>query len=72
MMVARLTLTLLKASPLSLCSEDQDGMSALEHAILSEASIKVVKLLQYATRKQCETQQKFNGLMKKSRPSQDH
>lgn len=48
--------TLIQASPLSAPLEDQDGMSALEHAIFSDAPIKVVKLLQYATRKQCEYQ----------------
>mmetsp|Transcript_14255 Transcript_14255/g.30442 ORF Transcript_14255/g.30442 Transcript_14255/m.30442 type:complete len:246 (+) Transcript_14255:173-910(+) len=50
--------TLAKASPLSVPLEDQDGMSALEHAIFSDAPIVVIKLLQYATRKQCEMQQK--------------
>lgn len=64
--------TLLKNSPLSTVPvEDHDGMSALEHAILSDASIEVVNLLQYATGKQCEWQQKINGLTKKSRLSQD-
>ena len=38
-----------KAYPTSLLLEDNDGTSALEHAILSEASIEVVKLLQHAT-----------------------
>ncbi len=46
--------TLIKANPNSVPVEDQDGMSALEHAIFSNAPIKVVKLLQYATRKQNE------------------
>ena len=45
---------LVRANPLCAPIEDMDGMSALEHAILSEAPIKVVKLLQYATRRQCE------------------
>jgi hypothetical protein len=49
---------MLEASPLSVALEDQDGMSALEHAIFSSAPIKVVKLLQYATRKRCEYAQK--------------
>ena len=31
--------------------EDDHGMSALEHAILSDAPMKVVKLLQWATKK---------------------
>jgi hypothetical protein len=34
--------------------EDQDGMTALEHAIISDASLKVVEFLQITTRVQCE------------------
>lgn len=45
---------LVKASPLTVPVEDDDGMSPLEHAIFSDAPIKVVKLLQHVTRKQCE------------------
>ena len=48
---------LVHASPLSVPLEDDDGMSALEYAILSEASSEVIKLLQCVTRKQCEEQQ---------------
>ena len=44
---------LLKASVSSVPLEDADGMSALEHAIFSEAPIKVIKLLQHVTRRQC-------------------
>lgn len=43
--------TLISSYPASVLLEDQDGMSALEHAIFSNAPIKVVKVLQYATRK---------------------
>ena len=58
--------TLIKANPNSVPVEDQDGMSALEHAIFSNAPIKVVKLLQYATRKQNE-----RDMERKRRVSQD-
>lgn len=40
---------LIKAYPTSLSLEDNDGTSALEHAILSEASLEVVEVLQHAT-----------------------
>ena len=43
---------LLKGSLLSATLEDEDEMSALECAIVSDAPIKVVKLLQMATHKQ--------------------
>ncbi len=46
--------TLLNACPLAVVVEDQDGMTALEHAIISDASLKVVELLQITTRVQCE------------------
>lgn len=47
--------TLIKAcGALSVPIEDQDGMTALEHAIFSNTEIRVVKLLQYATRKQSQ------------------
>lgn len=41
--------TLAKAHLASVSLEDNDGMSALEQAILSNASLQVVKLLQAAT-----------------------
>ena len=49
---------LIAASPSSVPLEDEDGMSALEHAIFSDAPIRVVKLLQHVTRKQCEARQR--------------
>lgn len=45
--------TLIKANPSCVQLEDQDGMSALEHAIFSDSDLKVVKFLQYCTRVQC-------------------
>ena len=48
---------LLVASVSSVPLEDNDGMSALEHAIFSDAPIEVIKLLQHVTRRQCEVQQ---------------
>ena len=47
-------LTLIHACPFSTALEDQDGMSALEYAIISDASIQVVELLQITTRSQFE------------------
>jgi len=44
---------LIKANPSCVQLEDQDGMSALEHAIFSDSDLKVVKFLQYCTRVQC-------------------
>ena len=46
--------TLIYACPESVALEDKVGMSPLEYAILSDAPIKVVELLQFATREQCE------------------
>ena len=46
--------TLIKTKPCCVQLEDQDGMSALEYSIFSDSDIKVVKLLQNATRKQCQ------------------
>lgn len=46
--------TLIDACPESVALEDEDGMSPLEYAILSDAPIKVVELLQFITREQCE------------------
>lgn len=63
--------TLIKTSPLSVALEDQDGMSALEYAIFSDAPIMVIKLLQYETRKQCERQQRKSRLDGKNRPSRE-
>ncbi|KAL7537411.1 hypothetical protein ACHAXR_007801 [Thalassiosira sp. AJA248-18] len=60
--------TLIQASPLSVLVEDLDDMSALEHAIFSDATIQVVRLLQDATRKQHLAQQKMSGLINKSSP----
>jgi len=57
-------LTLVRTSIPSVPLEDQYGMSALEHAILSDAPIKVVKLLQHATRKHCEAHQKTSEFVK--------
>jgi len=45
--------TLIKANPSCVQLEDQDGMSALEHAIFSDSDLNVVKFLQYCTRVQC-------------------
>jgi hypothetical protein len=42
-------ITIIKAWPSAVPWEDNDGTSALEHAILSGAPIKVVKVLQAAT-----------------------
>ncbi|KAL7541741.1 hypothetical protein ACHAXR_011184 [Thalassiosira sp. AJA248-18] len=61
--------TLIRASPFSVLVEDLDDMSALEHAILSDATIQVVRKLQKATRKQCQVQQEINGPINKSTPS---
>jgi len=58
--------TLINASPFSVLLEDEDGTSALEYAILSDAPIKVVKLIQYVTLKQCEAQQKKDKSMKRT------
>lgn len=44
--------TILNACPLAAVVEDQDGMTALEHAIMSDASFKIVSLLQSATCRQ--------------------
>lgn len=41
--------------------EDEDGMSALEYAITSDGSIKVVNLLQKATQKQIKKQCSFGS-----------
>ncbi|KAL7533784.1 hypothetical protein ACHAXR_006203 [Thalassiosira sp. AJA248-18] len=60
---------LIHASPLSVLVEDLDDMSALEHAILSDATIQVVGLLQKATAKQCHAHQEINGQMNKSTSS---
>lgn len=63
---------LIQASPLSVPLEDDDGMSALEHAIISDAPINVVNLLQSATRTQCKAQQnKDNSMGRSKRISQD-
>ncbi|KAL7537418.1 hypothetical protein ACHAXR_007808 [Thalassiosira sp. AJA248-18] len=59
---------LIQASPLSVLVEDLDDMSALEHAIVSDASIQVVKLLQNVTQKQ-RAQQNMHLSMNKSTPS---
>jgi hypothetical protein len=45
--------TFIKAFPTSLSLEDNDGTSALEHAILSEVSIEVVRVLQHAPAFMC-------------------
>eukprot|EP00581_Thalassiosira_minuscula_P012401 CAMPEP_0183723096 /NCGR_PEP_ID=MMETSP0737-20130205/14814_1 /TAXON_ID=385413 /ORGANISM="Thalassiosira miniscula, Strain CCMP1093" /LENGTH=255 /DNA_ID=CAMNT_0025953347 /DNA_START=209 /DNA_END=976 /DNA_ORIENTATION=- len=63
--------TLLRASPLAAPVEDNEGMSALEYAIFSDASVAVVKLLQYETKRQCETQRRSNVTLKNSRPSDE-
>jgi hypothetical protein len=41
--------TLIHAYPTLISLEDNDGTSALEHAIISEAPIEMVKALQHAT-----------------------
>jgi hypothetical protein len=41
--------TLIHAYPLSILLEDDDETNALEHAIMSGASIEVVEIIQYAT-----------------------
>jgi len=58
---------LIKVSPSSVPLEDEDGISALEYAILSELPIEVVKLLQYATQTVCQAQQKKERSMKRAR-----
>jgi len=55
--------TLIKANPSCVQLEDQDGMSALEHAIFSNSDLEVVKLLQNATRKQCQISSSMEGLI---------
>lgn len=50
--------TLIKSSFASVPLEDFDGMSALEHAIFSDAPIEIIKTLQYITRKQSEKEHK--------------
>lgn len=44
--------TLIHACPQSVRLDDHDGMNALEHAILSDASVNVVQLLQRTTSEQ--------------------
>jgi hypothetical protein len=46
--------TLIRASPSTVHLEDDDGMNALEYAIISNAPIKVVKTLQKSTREYFE------------------
>ena len=55
-------MTLMKASPYSLLLEDEDGMSALEHSIFSDAPFEVVKLLQRGTKELREIQHREKGL----------
>lgn len=55
--------TLIDTCPGSVQLEDYDGMSALEYAILSDAPLKVVELLQITTRTECE---KLHWQMKRS------
>jgi hypothetical protein len=45
--------------------EDKDGTSALKIAILSDAPIQVVRLLQYVTHSQTEKQQEQDVLSRK-------
>ena len=52
----RVVSTLISACPWSAPLEDKDGTNAVEYAILSDSSIEVVRLLQHATRRQCEKQ----------------
>ena len=44
--------TLLKIYPTAVTLEDEEGTSALEHAIMSDAPIRVVNYLQFVTRNQ--------------------
>jgi hypothetical protein len=44
--------TLIKAYPSAVTLEDEEEMSALEHAIMSDAPIRVVKCLQFVTSQQ--------------------
>lgn len=46
--------TLIHANPGSVQLVDQDGMSPLEYAIVSDASIEVVEFLQFTTRIESE------------------
>jgi ankyrin repeat protein len=46
--------TLMKASPSTVHLEDGDGMNALEYAIISNAPLQVVKILQRSTREYFE------------------
>ena len=62
----------LKASVSSVPLEDNDGMSALEHAIFSDAPIQVIKLLQFVTRKQCEIQQERRLSFKHPKSERGH
>ncbi|KAL7529072.1 hypothetical protein ACHAXR_002782 [Thalassiosira sp. AJA248-18] len=62
--------TLIQASPVSVLVEDLDDMSPLEHAIFSDATIQVVRLLQDVTRKQHQAQRNMHGSMNSSTPSQ--
>jgi ankyrin repeat protein len=52
----RLVSMLSIACPRAVPLEDNDGINAIEYAILSGSSLRVVKFLQEATRKQCERQ----------------
>ncbi|KAL7530743.1 hypothetical protein ACHAXR_006255 [Thalassiosira sp. AJA248-18] len=60
---------LVHASPLSVLVEDLSDMSALEYAILSDAPIEVIKVLQKETVKQCQAQQEINVAINNSTPS---
>ena len=63
---------LLEASGSSVPLEDNEGMSALEHAIFSDAPIEVIKLLQHVTRRQCEVQQKRRQSLEHSESERVH
>mmetsp|Transcript_4776 Transcript_4776/g.9838 ORF Transcript_4776/g.9838 Transcript_4776/m.9838 type:complete len:227 (-) Transcript_4776:154-834(-) len=52
---------LLSTSPVSVATEDEDGISPLEYAIMSEASCKMVSLLQKATQIQCSKSRQVKG-----------
>ena len=63
---------LLKASMSSVPLEDNEGMSALEHAIFSDAPIEVVKLLQHVTVRMCEVQQERRQSLEHSKSERVH
>ncbi|KAL7463614.1 hypothetical protein ACHAXS_003974 [Conticribra weissflogii] len=58
---------LLSTSRMSVATEDEDGISPLEYAIMSEASYKVVNLLQKATQIQCRKSNQAQSSMQRAK-----